>query len=51
MGVPIDRSAAVVLMGVAGSGKSTLGVLLAARLGMRFVDGDDLHPQKNRRKL
>ncbi|MBV8741245.1 MAG: AAA family ATPase [Sinobacteraceae bacterium] len=51
MSVPIDRSAAVVLMGVAGSGKSTLGVLLAARLGMRFVDGDDLHPQKNRRKL
>lgn len=51
MNAPIDRAAAVVLMGVSGSGKSTLGVQLAARLGMRFVDGDDLHPDKNRHKL
>jgi gluconokinase len=49
MSVPIDT--AVVLMGVSGSGKSTLGVQLAARLGMRFVDGDDLHSQANRHKL
>ena len=30
-------------MGVAGSGKSTVGSLLAARLGLTFVEGDDLH--------
>jgi carbohydrate kinase (thermoresistant glucokinase family) len=33
----------VVLMGVAGSGKSTIGTLLAARLGIPFVEGDDFH--------
>ncbi len=38
----------VVVMGVQGSGKSTLGSLLAARFGIPFVDGDDLHPQRNR---
>jgi gluconokinase len=38
-------------MGVSGSGKSTLGLQLAARLGVRFVDGDDLHPDQNRHKL
>ncbi len=30
-------------MGVAGSGKSTIGPLLADALGVRFVDGDDVH--------
>lgn len=35
------------VMGVQGSGKSTLGSLLAERLGRRFVDGDALHPQIN----
>ena len=33
----------VVLMGVAGSGKSTVGPRLAAVLGVPFVDGDDVH--------
>jgi carbohydrate kinase (thermoresistant glucokinase family) len=37
----------VVVMGVAGSGKSTIGAALAARLGAEFVDGDDLHPPHN----
>jgi carbohydrate kinase (thermoresistant glucokinase family) len=37
-----------VVMGVQGSGKSTVGTLLAARLGVDFVDGDDLHPDRNR---
>ncbi|ANC30267.1 gluconokinase [Isoptericola dokdonensis] len=36
-----------VVMGVAGCGKSTVGGLLAARLGVRFVDADDLHPAHN----
>jgi gluconokinase len=33
----------VVIMGVAGSGKSTVGALLATRLGVPFLDGDDFH--------
>lgn len=38
-------------MGVAGSGKSTVGALLAARLGLPFVDGDALHPPANVAKM
>src|SRR5262249_18177733 len=34
-------------MGVAGSGKTTVGHALAAELGWRFVDADDLHPAEN----
>ena len=37
----------VLVMGVSGSGKTTVGRLLAARLGVPFVDGDDLHPRSN----
>ncbi len=37
----------VVVMGVSGSGKTRIGTLLAARLGVTFVDGDDLHPPEN----
>lgn len=37
----------IVLMGVAGSGKSAVGDALAARLGATYVDGDDLHPPQN----
>ena len=38
-------------MGVSGSGKSTVGALLAARLGVPFVDGDALHPASNVAKM
>ena len=41
----------IVVMGVAGSGKSTLGAALATRLGAAFVDTDDLHPPANRAKM
>jgi gluconokinase len=34
---------AIVVMGVSGSGKSTVGPLLAARLGCSFIEGDELH--------
>lgn len=38
-------------MGVSGSGKTTVGMALAAALGMRFVDADDLHPAANVEKM
>jgi len=41
----------VILMGVAGSGKTTVGQLLARRLGWRFYDGDDFHSTQNREKM
>lgn len=41
----------VVLMGVSGCGKSTIGEGLAARLGWRFVEGDRLHPPQNVAKM
>ncbi|MBA3912300.1 MAG: gluconokinase [Acidobacteriales bacterium] len=41
----------MVLMGVSGSGKTTIGHLLAQRLAWPFVDGDDLHPQANIDKM
>lgn len=41
----------VVVMGVSGSGKSTVGAALAARLGVPFADGDDLHPAANIAKM
>ncbi len=41
----------VVLMGVAGAGKTTVGRELARRLGWQFIDADDLHPPANREKI
>lgn len=41
----------VVLMGVSGSGKSTVGRLLAGQLGWHFVEGDDYHPAANVEKM
>jgi gluconokinase len=40
-----------IVMGVSGSGKSTIGEGLAARLGQPFIDGDSLHPAANREKM
>lgn len=37
----------LVLMGVAGSGKTSVGQALAARIGTAYRDGDDLHPPGN----
>jgi carbohydrate kinase (thermoresistant glucokinase family) len=41
----------VVVMGVSGSGKTTVGKLLAERLGCEFLDGDDHHPAGNVAKM
>ncbi len=40
-----------VMMGVAGSGKSTIGAQLARALGIEFVEGDDLHPPDNVQRM
>ncbi|TNL95649.1 gluconokinase [Corynebacterium tapiri] len=41
----------IVVMGVSGSGKSTVGELISERLGLPYRDGDDLHPQANIDKM
>ena len=41
----------VVVMGVSGSGKTTVGKALAASAGLRFIDGDDLHSDAARAKM
>jgi gluconokinase len=43
--------AVVVVMGVSGSGKSTIGLMLAARLHWQFEDGDWFHPTTNIDKM
>jgi gluconokinase len=41
----------VVLMGVTGSGKTTVGERLASELGWTFADADDFHPAANKAKM
>ena len=41
----------VVVMGVSGSGKTSVGRLIARRMDWFFIEGDDLHPEANRRKM
>ena len=45
------RPAAIIVMGVSGSGKSTIGALLAERLGWPFADADGFHPAGNVAKM
>jgi len=40
-----------IVMGVSGSGKTTVGVLLAAQMGCEFADADDYHPSANVAKM
>ncbi len=41
----------IIVIGVSGVGKSTVGALLAQKLGWRFIEGDDFHDEKNWAKL
>ena len=41
----------LIVAGVSGSGKTTVGALLAGRLGWTFADADDFHPDANIRKM
>ena len=48
---PRGRSSILVIMGVSGSGKTTIGQLLSAELICSFIDGDDFHPSVNIKKM
>ncbi|MFC0267389.1 gluconokinase [Kushneria aurantia] len=41
----------VLIMGVSGSGKSTIGEAVAERIGCHYIDGDKYHPPENIRKM
>src|SRR5947209_40282 len=47
----VTKPVIIVVMGVSGSGKSTVAALLAAALGCQFQEGDDLHPPENVAKM
>ncbi|MGH1476448.1 gluconokinase [Yersinia proxima] len=41
----------IIVMGVSGSGKTTVGEAVARRIHAKFIDGDDLHPRTNIQKM
>lgn len=41
----------IIVMGVSGSGKSTIGEVLSSEIKAKFIDGDDLHPKSNVLKM
>lgn len=47
----MPKNIAIVLMGVAGVGKSTIGKALSKATGISFFDGDDYHTEANRDKM
>ena len=49
--LPAQAPPLVVVMGVSGAGKSTVGGLIAATLGLPFTDADDFHPPANVAKM
>jgi len=40
-----------IVIGVQGSGKTTIGKLLASKLGLQYYEGDDFHPKANIEKM
>jgi gluconokinase len=51
MAADSPRTTTLVVMGVSGSGKSTVAATLVARLGWEFAEGDDFHPPANVEKM
>ena len=49
--MPKSAAPLVVVMGVSGCGKSTVGRLIAKRLACEFLEGDDLHPPRNLERM
>jgi gluconokinase len=47
----IPKTTTIVVMGVSGSGKSTVATELVSRLGWQFAEGDDFHPPENVAKM
>ncbi len=47
----LTKPVIIVVMGVSGSGKTTVAALLAGLLGCHFQEGDDLHPRENVEKM
>ena len=47
----INKNKAIVIMGVSGSGKTTIGKLLAEKIHIPFFDGDDFHSKENIEKM
>lgn len=47
----METPGVLLVMGVSGSGKSTVGALLASKLGWKFYDADDYHSEENRIKM
>ncbi|WP_145594302.1 gluconokinase [Yersinia aleksiciae] len=41
----------IIVMGVSGSGKTTVGEAVARQINAKFIDGDDLHPRANIQKM
>jgi carbohydrate kinase (thermoresistant glucokinase family) len=46
-----EEPTALILMGVSGCGKTSVGLQLSQRLGWPFYDGDDFHPRENVEKM
>lgn len=46
-----SKARLIIVMGVSGSGKSTIGAGIADALGVEFIDGDSLHPPANKEKM
>lgn len=51
MGKENPGNLVLIIMGVSGSGKTTVGSALANELGWEFYDADDFHTHKNRKKM
>ncbi|MEE1752514.1 gluconokinase [Streptomyces sp. SP18CS02] len=47
----MQKPPVVVVMGVAGTGKTTIGPLVAEALGVPYAEGDDFHPEANIAKM